>query len=576
MEAMEQHHWLLEKLKTLEDQYNPEVQLLRVPLDSPGYHTTIKEADFVHATYPSAVYAVALLDSEKPELAERACRILGRLIRLQDTDPKRDTFGIWPWFYEEPLSQMSPPDWNWADFVGKNLALALSRHGGKLPEPLGSAVRQALCHAADAIIKRNAGPHYTNIAIMGSFVTLIAGELLGREDYTRYGLQRLETFLEYTRKLNTFQEYNSPHYAVISILELSKLNAETKLERVKSICQELLGLAWGMVAEHYHPPTRQWAGPHTRSFSTLLKPYAQSFLQIATNGAAAFLPPDQLEYSTEWYKSGIRCPERFLPCFLMPAERTVRDNYFRDETKEVEKWATSYMNTRYSLGSFSREIMWNQCRSLVAYFGSGGETTYLHLRFLNDGYDFSSALLTCDQMEGNALFGLTLLTNGGNRHPSLDKTGGSIVSSDLRIRFEIGGSLRNVKFALSDPESVHLRIGDTQAVIRNVYGVLEAEAPKEGVKLEESREEGMKLQWELAEQDGIVTADYVIYAGAERMFQLSRMEKAAFVFVMSIDDFAPEVILTHEAERLTAESTVPGRKLSISMEVRPGPDKLSE
>ncbi|AJY74276.1 hypothetical protein [Paenibacillus beijingensis] len=576
MEAMTDHHRLIEKLKSLEDQYNPEVQLLRVPFSSPGYHTTIKQADFVHATYPSAVYAVALLDSEIPELEERACSILGKLIQLQDTNPKRDTFGIWSWFYEEPLSQMSPPDWNWADFIGKNLALVLSRHGGKLPESLESGVRQAVCNAADAIIKRNVGPNYTNISIMGSFVTLIAGELLGREDYTGYGLQRLETFLAYTRKLNTFQEYNSPTYALISILELSKLHAETKLERVKTVCLELLDIAWGMVAAHYHPPTRQWAGPHTRSYSTLLQPYAQSFLQIATAGAASFLSSDRLEYSTEWFKSGIRCPMRFLPYFRTPEECTVRDMYFKDEQKEVEKWATTYMNPRYTLGSFSREIMWNQCRSLVAYFDNGGEVTYLHMRFLNDGYDLSSALLTCDQMEGNALFGLTLLTNGGNTHPSLDKTGGSITSSDLRIRFEIGGSLHHVESERSDSETVHLRIGDMQAAVRSVYGAFDEEAGDESGKPKDPPDEGVKLRWEVTEQDGILAADYVIYAGAERTFHFSRMEKAAFLFMLSIGETAsvPEVMLTHEPDRLTAESAVPGKKLSISLDVRPGPDKL--
>lgn len=36
------------------------------------------------------------------------------------------TIGIWAWTYEEPLSQMCPPDWNWADFIG--VSLELVRH----------------------------------------------------------------------------------------------------------------------------------------------------------------------------------------------------------------------------------------------------------------------------------------------------------------------------------------------------------------------------------------------------------------------------------------------------------------
>ena len=38
-------------------------------------------------------------------------KIIGKVLSLQDTDPSSKTYGIWPWLLEEPLEQMSPPDW---------------------------------------------------------------------------------------------------------------------------------------------------------------------------------------------------------------------------------------------------------------------------------------------------------------------------------------------------------------------------------------------------------------------------------------------------------------------------------
>ena len=72
---------------------------------------------------------------------------------------------------------MSPPDWNWADFLGANLLQISRDHRDILDPDLLQQVDHAIVHACHAIIKRNVGPGYTNIAIMGAYVTLVAGEL---------------------------------------------------------------------------------------------------------------------------------------------------------------------------------------------------------------------------------------------------------------------------------------------------------------------------------------------------------------------------------------------------------------
>ena len=83
-------------------------------------------------------------------------------------------------------------------------------------------------HACRAIKQRNVGPGYTNIAIMGTYVTLVAGELYDLPEFKTYGLERLGRIHQHTADNGTFEEYNSPTYTVIALLELSRLKSHVR------------------------------------------------------------------------------------------------------------------------------------------------------------------------------------------------------------------------------------------------------------------------------------------------------------------------------------------------------------
>lgn len=228
---------LLEQLARWHEEYTPELRMVRKPFHTPGYHSTLKNVAFTHPTLAACVYALGLLDSRQPLHVEKAHGILEQVISLQDQNPDNATFGIWSWFYEEPLEMMAPPDWNWADFCGKRLVLAEQRHSDLLSSGLREQIRHALYCACDAIIKRNVGPSYTNIAIMGAFVTLLTGEVYGEAKYLNYGLERLRLFRAYTKQLGTFQEYNSPTYTIVAIQELSSIYTATQVAEAKSLAR---------------------------------------------------------------------------------------------------------------------------------------------------------------------------------------------------------------------------------------------------------------------------------------------------------------------------------------------------
>ncbi len=553
---------LIRTIEAKEDAYNPQVKMLRSPFSSPGYHTTIKKADYIHSTHNSLIYALGLLDTELERYETRAFDIFEKLVTLQDTDRSRSTFGIWSWFYEEPLDQMSPPDWNWADFCGKQLVLALSRHGSRFPAPLYEGVKQAIYNACDAIIIRNIGPHYTNIAIMGAFVTLIAGELFGESRYAEYGMDRLQKLYDLTIERQAFQEYNSPTYTTVAILELSKMVAQTANPAAKALAERLLHMAWASVAEHYHAATGQWSGPHSRCYSTLLSKNHQAFLQMATEGELAFFAWDDLLYDLEWYKAGIVCPVELRSGFIKSEERLLRQKYAIHEYDLSEKWATTYMTPHYSLGSFNNEIMWNQTRTMLAYIDNDGKPVYAHLRFLHDGYDYCSAIFHSVQQKGHVLFGISFITNGGDTHPNLDKIEGSIVAEDFRIRLELSGNLGQVSCKVKD-QSAEVAVGDTVLSLKKWYAAFEADVDTPFA------EQGWN--WEVSELEGKLALDLVIYAGSQRTIDFHQLQKAAFVCSLFVDhpDTSFAAVVKEEAGQIMAQGVWQGEDMALSLPLKP-------
>jgi len=528
-------------------QYNPAEQMVRRPFSSPGYHTTLT-GGFVHPTRDSLNYALGLLDTGKPEHLERATAIVRRVVSLQDTDPARRTYGIWSWFMEEPLDQMSPPDWNWADFNGVTLLQIARDHRARLPADVARAVEASIVHAARSIQKRNVGPHYTNIAIMGTYVTLFAGELLDLPEFRDYGLERLRRFHAYTVENGSFEEYNSPTYTVIALLELSRLQAHVQAPAARPLIDDLVRRAWMEIATHFHAPTRQWGGPHSRAYSALNSNSALALIQRGTGGRVDFGldAPDREEL-----RLPVACPPDLEAHFRsLPEPRTVTQTFIR-RTRTV---GTTYLHPDYALGSINYGDLWNQRRALILYFGTAEKPGYLRLRLLKNGYDFASAFLTSTQQEGRLAGAVTFITNGGDTHISLAKVkDGKFRARDLRLRFELGGpAVDGVRVELQGGTGALVQAGTLPIAIRLIranFGERTAEFTSGGDD---------KLKW----------LDVVLHEGAEREFDLTALTEAIVAFTLAAGSNAPG----------PATGTVAGGRLevsagglSVSAPVRPAP-----
>ena len=414
---------LLESALVLEDpRYdNAERMLTRVLGPGYRYHTKLHNSR-VHPTRESLEYALYLLEAGGRERNDRALATIDRVLALQDRDPDSKWYGIWGWYLEEPPPRMAPADWNWADFNGATLLLIELRHGAKLAAGLRARVREAILHCAKSIIRRNVSMRYTNIAVKGTFVTLAAGELIGDAEITAYARQRVVRLCQAIDESGSFDEYNSPTYARVTLANLTRIRMYVKDADARRRAAAIERRCWLHLASHWDGRRAQFAGPMSRCYSTDIG--YPLWLEKALGGRLGLARPDDLKQGgdAEAAIHNFRCPEDLAERFLeSPASHQHREMYQPAGEGISPVVGTCHINTAFSLGSVNRGDFWNQRRPVLAFFGGRSRpAASLTVRVIKDGYDFSSALLFSVQERGYLAGVVNFRDPGGDRHISLD------------------------------------------------------------------------------------------------------------------------------------------------------------
>lgn len=453
--------------------YNPTMRMLGVTWNGPGYHTRVPNGTWAHPTRESLDYALALLQAGAPDQTARAADIIHAVLALQDGDPTNRTYGIWPWLGEESLSEMAPPDWNWADFCGARLAQMLADHSALLPVDLAHAMRVALGHAAWSIFRRNVGPGYTNIAIMGAGVALAAGELLDEPRLAEYGRARLHRFVEHTAWHGGLNEYNSPTYTIVVLHECERILHLVRDPQARADTEAIRRIAWETIAEHFHPPTQQWAGPCSRVYGDRLDAGTAAYLEAQSGVAIAPHPTAAPRSRTgPTHIPALPCPpdlvERFRQIPASPLE--IRRRFIRRADGELSLEGITWMDELACLGSVNQESLWTQRRPLVAYWRTAADpAVVLRARFLRDGQDFATAAIHSVQHGARVLGAIGLYTDRGDYHLHLDRpAAGRFASAELRLRFELRGI--GVQGRQLAPELYELAAGERRALIHAPAG----------------------------------------------------------------------------------------------------------
>ncbi len=512
--SKQEHIWLFNALKELDKKYDSKEKMLTKNLEGWNYHTDAVSGTY-HDVRASLFYAVKLMDYGGKNNVNRAIDIIETTVALQDTVSRSGTRGVWPYFREEPLAtKKSPVDYNWADFNAVSLLDIWIEHKNELPDSLKPKMQQAILLAAQSILKRNVGPSYTNIAIMGTYVTYMTAQLFDQKEMLHYAHNRLKNFYDYTVKRGGFEEYNSPTYTIVALDELNRMQRHIKEPSALVMIDSLYALSWNMVARHYHKPTGQWVGPHSRAYSPVADSLFSGILYKASAGKAG------APSFTGDVKMTHKIPRYLLHYFLTPQyPRTESDVFIVSDPKVT---GTAYMTSKYALTTANRSSMWNQRHPLLLYWGTAAKTEYCQLRFLHDFFDFSSASFYSVQDKNKVLAGVNFITNGGDKHISIDQIkDGQFKASDLRLRFQFSRKtqITNLQLPASILEPFHFQAGDIGFYIHPY-------------KLEFG---DLKGKWETGSDSAVTWVDFVIYSGSSKNFNFSEMNNAVLGFAMAVD-----------------------------------------
>lgn len=562
-------------LSELNARYDEDWKGPSIELGSARYHTTLSYTT-VHPTRDAFGYAAALLASGREADRQRAAEVLDNVVRLQDQEPSNATFGIWSWYMEEPLSKMSPPDWNWANFCGKEILQVLHHHAERLPGELVERLRMALRCACLSIFRRNMGCYYTNICIMGAYVTLAAGQYMNWPDMFAYGKSIFHKFYDTTRaNSNTFAEYNSSTYTVVAIEDLTRIYNEITDPEVHAWAEAMLDVGWGTAAQYFHAPTRQWCGPNSRSYQWLATNRTLSFLQLGLEDEIRLVDEADFDYDLGWAYIELKCPEKYRAAFRRCEPHDISLTFYTADggLDSCREQATARLCEAYALGSWRNAITWNQRRNLLGYWG-GARTRFLGATVLHDLYDFSSGVLAVAQRGGDALATMSLHTDGGDTHCNLDMVKRATIRAyDLRLRFEFGGALDNPP-RVTDDEAI---LDDGGVSIR--------------LKLLGASFDGAPLKFELTDsaadaalQDAHGTlhrrfdtalekrynVDVVLYSGPEREIRLDALRDAYAAVCLSMEGRLPEAAQLSAADGvLSARATLGGVEFAIDSPATP-------
>ena len=427
-------------LKKLDADFDEKEMMLTAKVgDEYHYHTNTRSMT-VHQTRESLDYAELLLEDQsanRDKSAERALKIIERVLPLQETDLKSQYSGLWSYYLEEPLAKMSPPDPNWADFNGEHLLLIYHRHAARLPEKLKTDIAKSIGLAAGYIMRRPLTMHYTNIAAKGTHVTLGAAELLNDAKIKNYAVNRLISWAQAVDSTGSFYEFNSPTYSRVALSTLARMLLMHKDAQVLDLTKKLHRRMWLHLANHFHTATNQFAAPLSRSYGNdlgaalWLQKSLDNKIQLATldevkTGKASAIgeigvlnydcPADLRDRFTEKQKN-VQRREMFLT-----GDMLIEYNVEYKRARPIDPLqGTTFLTPEYALGSINYFSFWNQRRPLMAYWGTQKRpANWMQLKVMNEAYDFSSALFYSVQNENSVLAAVNFRTPGGNKQPDLD------------------------------------------------------------------------------------------------------------------------------------------------------------
>lgn len=535
-------------LDTMDAAYDSQAAMPYVSAYEVTVHSRIPGGDLVHPTRLAMEYARTLLQSSRSRHEGRAIAIISQVLAMQDTDPTSSTFGIWPWYLEEPLERMCPPDLNWADFIGLEIIEILTC-ADQLPEELVERLRVALHRAALAIFRRNMHVGYTNVAAQSAAVCLIAGQWLDDAMLHAFGREKLAKLL----KLEWIDEYNSPTYYLITLCAV---------ERVIRLCDDQQAIAdawtfcrrlWEDMAEHFHPGTQQWCGPHSRAHCDRLQSGAAAFLSLRTGVAIQSHPDETMDKVISWGTlPGVPADADIAQRFEALPDPIVTHHklYYHRSKYGIDAFGSIWMNRSVCLGCISQEQLSVQARPVVGYLQTPADSAVvLRVQMLKDGRDFASGALRSIQQGSHILSAIGMFADLGEWHPRVDRpVDGCFTMCDLRIRISLNG--RDVQVITLEDGRFALQAGAWRTIVTVHPGLFL----------------GQPITWQTVASDGRASVEGICYHGEQRTLILPHDQPVAIPFRLDLKDIDSETEVT-PVEMTTGDTEAQVRSGELVMTV---------
>jgi len=306
--------------------------------------------DSLHDLRDSLWYALCLLLRGAPEPAEV---IISRVLGTQVTDPNDHHRGNFRWFYEvEPVS-----DLNAVEFILERLVNILCSSSDRISFQSRSLIHNSMRLGFDEVRRLDVHWTYTNIFLLDVHNSILGGQLLGDAALLQRGVARLKDWFERTRSAGAPHEFNSPTYSAVQIIALAGIARFAEDADVRGLAKEAEKFLWIHVARHFHAPTRQLAGPHSRAYRRDVTG-SVGFLKVLLYKV---LGDERLLASTPYYSgpgregdvivslTNFNPPPEALDMLRLTEEREVI------ETASPDQVLTTYLRPEFALGTMSRE-----------------------------------------------------------------------------------------------------------------------------------------------------------------------------------------------------------------------------
>jgi hypothetical protein len=373
--------------RDLERRFDPTLNLVR-------YQT---ELGTWHDPRDSLWYALSLLLDGEIETAERVIR---QIIGMQESQQGHPHHGNFRWLFEDEVVT----DLNAVEFLLEGLVHILLRVADRLSDETKHEVFDRMRLAFEEVDRLDVHWTYTNIYLLDAMNSILGGEILSDARIEERGVLRLRRWAERTKANGAPHEFNSPTYSAVQINALAALGQFARDAGARSLALEMEQFLWRHVACHFHAPTLQLAGPHSRAYrhDVTGAPGLLKVLLYRLLGEPRLLAQtpyysgpgregDVLVALTEYHS-----PPDALAMFGQTETREVRDV----PSPEMGMETTTYLTPEFALGTMSYPYgvgeppePWPQHNSCILYYTRSGEPRYgvLYCRYLmNEGGPFGS------------------------------------------------------------------------------------------------------------------------------------------------------------------------------------------